>query len=171
MEYSDDDPASVLTPAQRQYLLGEKELSESGERALKRRIHERYRAGLKDLTLLAEYSHLDELLVDDDRLESQLRSAVAFVYRAAEMADLEGDELIEAGVVEGRRGHAEVLLKQFREDPLSLTLQEVRELKSYGKISDEDLFPLFEDDPALVLDKDLSPTVSTFIDRGEDDDE
>ena len=59
---SDSDPqypdvtASILTPAQRKYLLGEGDVKEgsSSERALRRRIRNRMMAGLSDLQILGD---------------------------------------------------------------------------------------------------------------------
>lgn len=128
--------SALLTPRQREFLsTDEHDMTARGERSARARIRDRIDAGLDDLGLLAEHPDLDEFVDADDSLASQLRSTVAFVYRAGEMADLDVDELIEEGIVEGRRGHAGVLLKRFRDDPDSLTLGEFRELQLSGKLT------------------------------------
>lgn len=59
---SNDDgpPAALLTPTNREYLRGEKELDGAAERALRSRIRKRIQAGLRDFSII-----LDRLADDD----------------------------------------------------------------------------------------------------------
>lgn len=59
--YGDDPPASVLTGAQREYLFGKRELEGGSERAVKRRIRQRVRVALWDLSLLARVYPNEEI--------------------------------------------------------------------------------------------------------------
>jgi len=58
---SDERPAAMLTPAQREYLRGERdEMSADAERALRSRIRERVKTGFMDFQLLWESWDEDE---------------------------------------------------------------------------------------------------------------
>jgi hypothetical protein len=74
-----DETASVLTPAQRDYFLGTREMSESGERALRRRVRKRITSGMGDLSLLTQRltrSDYEQALKDVRQADS-----LAFFFR------------------------------------------------------------------------------------------
>lgn len=51
-DYDDDTPASILTPAQREYFLGERHPNEGSKRALLQRVRKRVQASFFDVALL-----------------------------------------------------------------------------------------------------------------------
>lgn len=76
---SSTQPRGILSPADRAYLRGEKELSQSAERNTRQRIRERIRAGVSDFELLwglLADRDLEQVFYPDDEEERQaIRSA------------------------------------------------------------------------------------------------
>lgn len=57
----DELPASVLTPSQRQYLRGERNVTDSAERAIRSRIRNRLQASVFDLQLIVDSFSLEDI--------------------------------------------------------------------------------------------------------------
>jgi hypothetical protein len=82
--YDSDPPASVLTTAQREYLLGQRALEGGGERAVKRRIRQRIEYALVDLLLLADVcpdKELEKVRPDTGERTLPTQALAAFLYR------------------------------------------------------------------------------------------
>jgi hypothetical protein len=75
-------PRGILSQADREFLLGERELTESAERNARHRIRERVRVGLRDFELLWSYfpdDDLDQVFApNDDEARHEMRSATQF---------------------------------------------------------------------------------------------
>lgn len=87
---TDDRPRGILTPADRAYLQGERELTEGSEFNTQRRIRQRVYNSILDFTIL--FDHMDEqerqkvfgypyplISFEDQALEDGLRDTLAFV--------------------------------------------------------------------------------------------
>ena len=84
-EAYDEAPASVLTPAQREYFFGERDLTGSSERALLRRIRHRIRAASWDFLLLVRRYPTKEMVktrTNDENQVEPFHSLAGFLYAA-----------------------------------------------------------------------------------------
>lgn len=141
---SSDPPASMLTNAQRDWIRGEKEYRPSAERELRGRIRDRFAAAITvDMPLMAdvEEEKLEDFVeaTDRDTLADGLRSTVAFVYKVANVADLEAESIIEDGIELGRHGRADMILSRLREGRGPVTISDVEFLASADSVDNEEL--------------------------------
>lgn len=97
-EAYEDAPASVLTPTQREYFFGDGEPSESGKRALLRRIRQRITAGLWDFSLLVRTLPDEEIRkISDENPSGPQDSAIGFFYAAQPRTGVINEDLIKGG--------------------------------------------------------------------------
>ncbi|WP_336344799.1 hypothetical protein [Halalkalicoccus ordinarius] len=95
-----DSPASVLTPAQREYFFGERDLTGSSERALLRRIRHRIRAASWDFLLLVHtfpHKEMEKIRTDDEDRVEPLHSLAGFLYAAQPENPLIASDLVKDG--------------------------------------------------------------------------
>lgn len=82
--YDENAPAAVLTKAQREYLLGERALEGSSERAVQRRIRRRIRAALNDIFLITRAypeSEMQKARADDGERVPPREALAGLLYR------------------------------------------------------------------------------------------
>lgn len=161
-----DRPASLLTDAQRAYLLGEKEYRPSTARDVRRRVQQRIAASAADYALLTSDSVTSDFSLDFNQIASttsntDLRRAlvgqIAFAYKTAIAAGFDGDQIIEQGVKQGKEGELAALYEQYLESPETLTVQDVARLAEAGKL---------DNDPFIELAESFAPAPEK---RGDDD--
>jgi hypothetical protein len=88
MTQQEERPRGILSPADRQYLVGEKELSQGAERNTRQRIRERIQNSLFDARLLWEFlpeNDLEQIFYPDDtderhRIRSSSQYALSFLF-------------------------------------------------------------------------------------------
>jgi len=148
-----DRPASLLTDAQRAYLLGEKEYRPSTARDVRQRVQQRIAASAADYALLTGDSVVPDFGIDFDRVasttaDSDLRRAlvgqVAFAYKTAVAAGFDGERVTEEGVEQGKQDELAALREQLAESPETLTLEDLARLAEAGEVEKDSFVSLAE---------------------------
>lgn len=89
-ENNNELPAAILTPAQREYLLGKRETTDSGERAIKSRIRKRLRTALVDINTLVRNLDPEDrktALKDITDIQDYVIAAIGFFYLVLDDVD------------------------------------------------------------------------------------
>jgi len=146
------DPGGILTPKQREFLRGRgggTEMSEASKRMTRKRIAERIRVSIiKDMPLIEQALATEhksnsisaEKVVDFTNLKGfydGLRIQVALVQHFSEASGGDVDQFIEEGLERGLKTREKKLYSKAHDDPLSITLAELKELHK-SKLEEQD---------------------------------
>jgi len=93
----DSPPASILTPSQRQFLLGESDAADSARRAMRGRIRARVRAAVLDSRIILQHIDPEELSSAFDplgllRKTDVIADGIGFLYLSAVSMGMESVE-------------------------------------------------------------------------------
>jgi len=125
-----DRERAILTKSDRQFLLGEKELSENAERNARYRIRKRAVNGILDVAFLNYFLREDDTaqIFENEDVQSNLTPYLTFMYKGLQLSsesDQEGidrfSDLLDSAIKTTERNKngklSEVTFKVSREDP------------------------------------------------------
>lgn len=141
----DEEPAALLTQAQRAYLRGEKDYRPSVERQVKTRIRRRVQTALEtDFALLADEFDLEENASEFNTLPARaVRETISFAIMIGEAAKLKTEPIVDEAIEQARNSRAEVIQQKLQENPDDVTLGELSDLRKAGVLGREEYEELY----------------------------
>ena len=139
-----ESSGALLTPSYREYLRGDWEGEEAAERMKKMRLKRRISNVLvEDIQFLEEsieagtspigYEDIADEIPQATRRKSLLR-VIVFVGQLAAAKDMDVDSILDEAQTEIKEGRRQAIREKLREDPESVTISELLEIKSQEEV-------------------------------------